>query len=106
MKCWGVAMLTSSILQILANSLEQEPQKTVENATGEFRSEMLGAAAGDASGRYAEKSAQSGDKPINAFAADDHPNSSPLPGPSLEGLIQMVNKLRKEDQSRVVDVFE
>jgi hypothetical protein len=99
-------MLTSSILQILASSLEQLQPKPVEEVTDGFGAEMLAAAAREAAGDAKEQTVQSGEGSVKGFTSEDQPITTPLPGPSLEGLIQMVTKLQEGNQSRFVDVFE
>jgi hypothetical protein len=99
-------MLLSSVLQILANSqLEAQPKLSEEAAAG-FREEMLAAAAREAAGELMEEAVQSSTGAAESLASEDPPKAVPPPGPSLEGLIQMVTKLQEEDQSRFLDVFE
>lgn len=99
-------MLTSSILQILVNSLEQLQPKPVEEVTDAFRAEMLAAATRESDGEAIDQAVQSGEGSGKPFITEGPPEPTPLPGPSVEGLIQMVTKLQEEDQSRFVDVFE
>jgi hypothetical protein len=107
MKTWGTrTMLLSSVLQILANSqLEAQPTPAKEAAAG-FHAEMLAAAARETAGELIEEAVQSADGALRPSASEDQPKAIPPPGPSLEGMIQMVTKLQKEDQSRFLDVFE
>jgi hypothetical protein len=99
-------MLLSSVLQILANSQKQAQPNKVEEVTAGFHEEMLAAAAREAAGKSIEEAVQPAEGSADPLPSEDQPRSIPPPGPSLEGLIQMVTKLQEEDQSRFVDMFE
>ncbi len=91
-------MLLSSILQLLTGTQGQGQPKPVENAAPGFDAEMM-AAARDKAGEPAAADS------VKLPNSENPPKPVP-PGPSLEGLLQMVTKLKESDQSRVVDVFE
>jgi hypothetical protein len=99
-------MLLSSVLQILAGSqLEAQPKLAGEAAAG-FQEEMLAASARECTGDTMEEAAQAAAGVTGPSASEEPPKPGPPPGPSVEGLLQMITKLQEEDQSRFLDLFE
>ena len=100
-------MLLSSILQILSEfNTQTAVPKPEEKGAKAFDDEMIAAMARESSGEPAQSTTPSDPESKKSCEAESPANSVPPPGPSLEGLLQMVTKLKEDDQSRVVDVFE
>jgi hypothetical protein len=99
-------MLLSSILQILITSKEQAQPKPAENVPAGFDAEISDAAARQAAEELKGETASSAAESAKPLSSEDQPKSVPPLGPTLEGLLEMVTKLKESDQSRFVDFFE
>jgi hypothetical protein len=103
-------MLLSSVLQIL-NQYQPQPAATVEKtlktptitpATETISIEQEASPGLDT--LQIEIAAAAG--LLRPLSPDPGMSPVALPGPSLEELMQIIDKLKAPDQSRVVDVFE